>query len=173
LGALGILALVGACSAAPPEVQMTSDKPSMTVTSDAFTDGGAIPRRFSCDGAGEVPSLSWQGTPADVAAQAVVVDDPDAPRGTFTHWVVLDLPPGLRTLAGGSLPSGVPEAKNSGGRTGWYPPCPPSGTHHYRFTVYALKRPTGLRNGAPLDTALRAISADAVAWGRLTGTYSR
>lgn len=152
---------------------MTSDQPTMTVTSDAFTDGGAIPRRFSCDGPGEVPSLSWHGTPAGTGAQAVVVDDPDAPSGTFTHWVVLDLPADVHALTGGSLPAGAAQAKNSGGRTGWYPPCPPSGTHHYRFTVYALKRPTGLSNDAPLDAALRAIGADAIASGRLTGTYSR
>lgn len=152
---------------------MTSESPSITVTSDAFGDGTAIPRRFSCDGPGDVPSLSWRGVPSGTGAQAVVVDDPDAPRGTFTHWVVLDLPPDTTSLSSGSLPAGAHQAANSGGRAGWYPPCPPSGTHHYRFTVYALKRPTGLPQGAPLDQALGAIESDTIAWGRLTGTYSR
>jgi Raf kinase inhibitor-like YbhB/YbcL family protein len=152
---------------------MTSDQSTMTVTSDAFTDGGAIPRRFSCDGPGEVPSLSWSGTPAGTVAHAIVVDDPDAPSGTFTHWVVLDLPADLHGLTDGTLPSGAVQAKNSGGRAGWYPLCPPSGTHRYRFTVYALKRRTGLADNAPLDAALRAIGADAIASGRLSGTYSR
>lgn len=152
---------------------MSSEQPTITVTSDAFADGQAIPRRFSCDGAGDVPPLAWHGGPRDAKAQAVVVDDPDASRGTFTHWVVLDLPLGVTSLTGGVLPSGATQATNSGGRPGWYPPCPPSGTHHYRFTVYALRQPTGLANGAPLDKALAAVRAQAMTWGQLVGTYHR
>ncbi len=152
---------------------MPSRNPSITVTSDAFTDGGAIPRRFSCDGAGDVPPLSWQGVPGGAAALAIVVDDPDAPRGTFTHWVVVDLPASVMSLTGGTLPPEARQATNSGGRTGWYPPCPPSGIHHYRFTVYALAKPTGLSDGAPLERALTAIESERTAWGRLVGTYSR
>jgi Raf kinase inhibitor-like YbhB/YbcL family protein len=173
-----MIVLVTGCSGNRPEVQMTNNAPSITapsitVTSAEFADGQAIPRRFSCDGPGDVPALSWHGTPADAAALALVVDDPDAPRGTFTHWVVLDLPPTAQELRDGTLPAGATEAINSGGRSGWYPPCPPSGTHHYRFTVYALARATGLPDRTPLDVALHAIESQTLAWGRLVGTYAR
>lgn len=173
LGAVTFGVLAVGCSANEPEVHMTSEQASITVTSDAFADGAAIPRRFTCDGAGDVPGLSWHGGPSGAGAQALVVDDPDAPRGTFTHWVVLDLPGDVTQVTGGALPSGATQGTNSGGRIGWYPPCPPSGTHHYRFTVYALAKRTGLPDGAPLDAALAAIGSQTVAWGRLVGTYSR
>lgn len=146
---------------------------SISVTSTAFAEGQQIPAAYTCDGAGRVPPLAWSGTPTDAAAQAIVVDDPDAPRGTFTHWVVLDLPAGTRELATDVLPAGAAEAANSAGRPGYYPPCPPSGTHRYRFTVYALDRPTSLAAGTDLSTALRAVRDRAVAQGRLTGTYRR
>ena len=145
----------------------------LTVTSTDFRDGSALPAQFTCDGAGRVPSLRWSGVPEQAAALAVVVDDPDAPRGTFTHWLVLDLPPDLDELAEGLLPAGAVEARNSGGTSGWYPPCPPSGTHRYRFTVYALGRATGLARGAALDEALVAVRTTTLAQGRITGTYAR
>jgi Raf kinase inhibitor-like YbhB/YbcL family protein len=111
--------------------------------------------------------------PQGAAALALVVDDPDAPRGTFTHWVVLDLPAETIGIEGRALPQGAVQAENSGGGAGYYPPCPPSGVHHYRFTVFALAKPTGLRDGAGLDAALRAVESSAVAQGRLVGVYSR
>lgn len=145
----------------------------ITVKSTAFADGEAIPARFTCDGNGEVPPLTWEGVPGGAAALALVVDDPDAPRGTFTHWVVLDMPPDATGVDAGVLPHGATQAKNSGGRTSYYPPCPPRGVHHYRFTVYALARPTRLPEGAGLDPALRAVESRALARGRLIGIYER
>ncbi|HET6666701.1 MAG TPA: YbhB/YbcL family Raf kinase inhibitor-like protein [Intrasporangium sp.] len=146
---------------------------SITVTSAAFAQGEAIPRDYTCDGAGRIPSLAWSDVPDDAGALALVVDDPDAPSGTFTHWVVLDLPVDTRELTDGRLPAGTPQAVNSSGRTGWYPPCPPSGRHRYRFPVQALTRATGVPDGAPLERALAAIRGFAVASGTLEGTYSR
>lgn len=146
---------------------------TITVTSTAFGEGEPIPTEFTCDGPGRVPPIAWSGTPADAGAVALVVDDPDAPRGTFTHWVVLDLPATTSELGGGPVPSGGVEARNSGGKASWYPPCPPSGTHRYRFTVYALDRPTELGAGADLDTALAAVERLATTHGRLIGTYRR
>ncbi|HET7474659.1 MAG TPA: YbhB/YbcL family Raf kinase inhibitor-like protein [Dermatophilaceae bacterium] len=145
----------------------------ITVKSAAFAEGEPIPSRFTCDGDGEAPPLSWEGVPGDAAALALVVDDPDAPKATFTHWVVLDIPAGTTTLEGRALPPGAVQATNSGGRSSYYPPCPPSGVHHYRFTVYALARPTGLPEGAGLNTALRAVESSATARGRLVGSYER
>lgn len=145
----------------------------ITVTSPAFREGGPIPPRFTCDGDGVSPPLAWHGVPADAEAVALVVDDPDAPRGTFVHWVVLDLPAGTKEVGADAVPSGAIQARNSAGRASYFGPCPPSGTHHYRFTVYALSRPTGLRDGAELRKALRAVQAAATAQGRLVGTYAR
>lgn len=145
----------------------------ITVSSTAFTDDQPIPARFTCDGAGDTPPLAWDGIPKEAAALALVVDDPDAPNGTFVHWVVLDLPPETTQLDGGTLPSGAVQAKNSAGKPSYYGPCPPSGTHHYRFTVYALSQPTGLSDGADTGKALAAVESKATAQGRLVGTYER
>ncbi len=143
---------------------------SLTVTSTAFSDGAAIPDRFTCHGAGTFPPLAWTGVPSGARSLALVVDDPDAPSGTYTHWVVFDLDPTARHLEAGSAPAGARQARNSAGRTGWTPPCPPSGTHTYRFTVYALERSLDLPAGTATNDVLRAIGAAATAQGRLTGT---
>ena len=145
----------------------------MTVSSPAFREGHPIPERFTCDGDGQSPPLDWHGVPAGAAALALVVDDPDAPRRTFVHWVVLDLPVETAGLDADQVPSGAVQARNSAGHASYFGPCPPSGTHHYRFTVYALSKRTGLRDGARLDQALRAVEAAATAQGRLVGTYAR
>ncbi len=171
---VALVAVLTACgSTQPQEVQSVTSSTSITVTSSAFQEGKPIPVEFTCNGAGKIPPLAWTGTPSDAAALALVVDDPDAPSGTFTHWVVLDLPSGTSKLDGGTLPGGAVQATNSGGRVGWYPPCPPSGIHRYRFTVYALSKATGLPTGAGLAEALRAVESTAVAQGRLVGTYGR
>jgi Raf kinase inhibitor-like YbhB/YbcL family protein len=117
--------------------------------------------------------LDWTGVPEGAAALSLVVDDPDAPRGTFVHWVVLDLPVEATGLSGPSLPPGSAQAKNSAGKASYFGPCPPSGTHHYRFTVYALSERTALGDGAGLEEALRAVTAAATARGQLVGTYTR
>jgi len=147
--------------------------PTITVTSDAFAEGQSIPRRYTCDGANVSPALEWRGVPADAEVLALVVDDPDAPRGTFTHWVVVDVAPDVTGVAEDAVPSGGMETQNSARESSYFGPCPPGGTHHYRFTVYALSSRTGLAAGAALDSALRAVEQRATAWGRLTGTYAR
>jgi Raf kinase inhibitor-like YbhB/YbcL family protein len=145
----------------------------ITVSSPAFREGHPIPPRFTCDGDGQSPPLAWDGVPADAASLALVVDDPDAPRRTFVHWVLLDIPVETRVLDANEVPSGAVQATNSAGHPAYFGPCPPSGTHHYRFTVYALSKRTGLRDGARLDQALRAVETTATAQGRLVGTYAR
>jgi Raf kinase inhibitor-like YbhB/YbcL family protein len=145
----------------------------ITVSSSAFQQGQAIPTRFTCDGDNDAPPLRWDSVPEDAAALALVVDDPDAPGGTYVHWVVLDMPVETTGLDTGAVPSGAAQAKNSAGRASYAGPCPPSGTHHYRFTIYALSKRTGLSDGAALDKALDAVEATATAQGRLVGTYER
>jgi Raf kinase inhibitor-like YbhB/YbcL family protein len=146
---------------------------TISVTSSAFAEGEPIPQRYTCDGDEVSPPLAWTGVPDDAAAVALVVDDPDAPSGTFTHWVVLDVPPATSSSDEGAVPAGGTQAESSAGPAAYAGPCPPSGTHHYRFTVIALDEETGLAQGATLDDALAAVDEHATARGTLTGTYSR
>ena len=118
--------------------------------------------------------MAWTDDAArQPAAWALVVDDPDAPAETFVHWVVLDIPPATRSIAAGSVPAGATQAMNSAGSAAYAGPCPPSGTHHYRFTVYALSAPTGLPDGAATEDAIAKIRSAAQAAGRLVGIFAR
>ncbi len=146
---------------------------TVTVTSTAFGEGGGIPTRFTCDGEEISPPLAWESTSGDPRAWALVVDDPDAPGSTFVHWVVLDIPRGTQSVAEASAPAGSVQADNTAGDAGYAGPCPPSGRHRYRFTVYGLSERTGLDDGAALGDALDAISSEAVSRGTLLATYER
>lgn len=161
----GVLLIVG-CDRQPAAAPAPSASPGLAVRSPVFAGGAPIPARFTCAGPGDRPAIAWSG--ATAAAWAIVVDDPDAPGGDFYHWVVVDLPGGTTGVAG-AVPAGAHEIKNSGGRAAWTPPCPPSGTHHYRFTVYGLRAPTGLGAGSSLGDALATIQRGATVQGRLTG----
>lgn len=163
VGALAVVA--SGCGADNPAPPSPAGPAAIAVTSSAFSDGGVIPEEFTCRGDGASPPLAWSRVPA-AAALALVVVDPDA--HDYYHWVALDLPLSPAALHG---PAPV-EARNSKGATGWTPPCPPSGRHHYEFTVYALDAPTGLATGADTDKALDAIGEHAIAHGTLTGVVS-
>jgi Raf kinase inhibitor-like YbhB/YbcL family protein len=155
---------------APAETSASpSARASIAVTSPAFADGATIPEEFTCRGVGSSPPLSWTGLPSSTRSVAVVVIDPDAPSGAFVHWVLVAISPAQQELATGTPPPGTTQARNSAGDRGWTPPCPPSGTHHYRFTVYALDRPADVQDGADPDTAARAVQDAATAEGTLTG----
>lgn len=174
LAAIGVL--LAACGdgtdhAAAPD---TAHSPkTITVTSEAFADGAPIPARYTCHGDGVSPPLAWAGVPASASQVALVVDDPDAPHGGYVHWIVLGIPAGQDAIDADSLPAGAREVDGSGGH-GWKPPCPPSGTHHYRFTIYAFASDSGLPGATdtPLDKLLGIIADRAIAWGRLTGTVA-
>jgi Raf kinase inhibitor-like YbhB/YbcL family protein len=155
--------------APPPKPSPTR---ALTVKSDAFADGKPIPTQYTCKGDGDPPPLSWSGSVAGAKNLAVVVNDPDAPNGGFIHWVVIDLPANATKLDIDNLPEGAQEAVNSDGGTGWTPPCPPSGTHHYHFTVYALDGPTGLPDSASVQDAIAAIKGHYLAYGELVGTVA-
>jgi Raf kinase inhibitor-like YbhB/YbcL family protein len=166
-----LMALVAGCGREPAEPAPAAPS-TIAVTSSAFTAGAPIPVEFSCRGANASPPLSWTGLPRQATALALVVDDPDAPHGTYRHWVVVDIPPAVTGAPAGQPPPGGRQLPNSAGHARYDGPCPPSGTHHYRFTVYALSRPLGLPAGASLDDALRAIDAATLARGRLEATFS-
>jgi Raf kinase inhibitor-like YbhB/YbcL family protein len=168
------LALSGCGHGAPtPAPAASGQVGSLTVTSEAFTDGGPIPDTYTCTM--RVPGIQWTGELRGARSLAVVVDDPDAPSGDFVHWVVLDLPPSAGKVSGepGSL-QGAHEGNNSEGQRGWASMCPPPGTgiHHYRFTVYALSMPTGLPDGSEPERAIKLIQTRILAKGTLTGTLT-
>ncbi len=147
-------------------------KSELQLTSSAFSDNSAIPEEYSCEGQNISPPLSWSNAPAGTKSFALVAEDPDAPKGTVTHWLVLDIPASTTSLrAGGALPQGAMAMKNTKGQAGYMGPCPPSGTHHYVFTVLALDLPT-VRAANP-NELYNAVQGHVLARGKLTGTYQK
>ena len=144
----------------------------MQLTSSAFKYGQPIPARFTCDGEDISPSLAWSNIPAAAKSLALVCDDPDAPVGTWIHWIVVNIPV---TAAGipenGPLPEGSLEIKNSFGKTEYGGPCPPSGTHRYFFKLYALDTPQ-LKN-VNLNNYKSVILQHTQDSVELPGTYQR
>jgi Raf kinase inhibitor-like YbhB/YbcL family protein len=153
-----------------PEAPMT-----ITLTSADFDDGGRIPTRLTCDGADESPVLRWEGLPEGSAEVALLVDDPDAPGGTFVHWVLWGIGAAVNELPAGQLPVGAHEGRNDFGRRGWNGPCPPRGRgeHRYVFTLFAVSEPIGLSPGASANELRKALAGRVLAEGRLTGRYAR
>lgn len=147
-----------------------------TVTSAAFREGGQIPARFACSayhgGVGRTPPLHWSGSPLATKAFAIVTDDPDAPNGSYVHWVIANIDGTTADLVEGAHPEGAVEAINTSSTPRYRPPCPPKGqVHRYRFTVYALSERLPLQQGAELDDALNQIAKHTIGRGRLTGTF--
>jgi Raf kinase inhibitor-like YbhB/YbcL family protein len=167
---LALLGLAGCGTGGSPAPPGPTAARSLTVTSPAFNDGGRIPSTYTCRGRGISPELHWSGLPRGTDA-ALVVDDPDAPSGDYVHWVVTGIPASVDGTDAGSAPPGGHELDGTGG-PGWKPPCPPSGTHHYRFTVYAVPSGATLTRRGSVGDLVAALAHDAVAWGRLTGTVS-
>lgn len=149
----------------------------MNLTSPAFKDGGAIPAKYSCDGEGVSPPLAWTGVPAGAQALALIVEDPDAPSGVFTHWVVFNIPPTADGLSENAshegMPAGAKQGRNSMGRTGWFGPCPPSGAHHYVFHLYAVNVAFELKAGAERSDVDNVTRGHVLAEAKLTGLYTR
>lgn len=150
---------------------------SFSISSPAFADGAAIGREFSCDGEGGSPPLSWSGVPEGTRSFALIVADPDAPRGTFYHWVIFNLPGATRTLAAGvakteTLAGGGDQGLNGARRIGYTPPCPPRGpAHHYHFKLYALDSTLALQPGATAQAVEAATSGHVLASAELVGIF--
>ena len=147
----------------------------IALTSPAFTDGGTIPRHYSSDGGDVSPPLAWLGVPSGARELALLVEDPDAPGGTFVHWVLFKLAAVTRGLSEGKVPAGARQGKNSAGNAAYTGPCPPKGDapHHYEFTLYALSSALDLPEGAAPDEVRSAVATAALARGRLVGRYGR
>ena len=147
----------------------------MKVASSAFKADGVIPERYSCEGDNVPPPLRWEGTPPGTVEVAVVVEDPDAPSGTFVHWIVVGIDPAAAGIESDTLPPGARVLAGSSDNPTYVGPCPPngSGTHHYFFEVYALPRRLDLPPAAPPLDKVRAIRREASAGGWLVGTFTR
>ncbi|HEV8408415.1 MAG TPA: YbhB/YbcL family Raf kinase inhibitor-like protein [Sphingomicrobium sp.] len=146
----------------------------LQLTSDAFRDGQPIPSQYTCDGAGQTPTLHWGEPPKDTKSFALVIDDPEAPSGIFRHWGVFDIPPSARSI-GGNERIGT-EVSNDFGRPGYGGPCPPKGNgpHHYHFKLFALDVGSlGLNANSHVSDVEREAQKHVVASGELIGTYER
>ncbi len=179
-----LFALLGCASRPQPAVQQPgADKPrenkmEIKLTSTAFKEGQPIPRTYTCDGVNVSPPLEWSGVPANVKTLAIVCDDPDAPGGTWVHWVLYNLPAGNIGLienlpATEKLVAGGFQGTTDFGKVGYGGPCPPSGTHRYYFKLYALDAELPLKAGATKAELEKAMEGHIVAEGQLMGTYRR
>jgi Raf kinase inhibitor-like YbhB/YbcL family protein len=148
----------------------------MRVASTAFTAGGTIPKAFTCEGDDISPPLTWSAPPTAAKGLVLLVEDPDAPSGTFVHWAVFSIPRSVRSSPKGGTPPGAEEGKNSFGKTGYRGPCPPKGDdpHRYRFIVYAVSQPAKLTANTAPDAVHKAINqAHPLARGVLQARFSR
>jgi Raf kinase inhibitor-like YbhB/YbcL family protein len=147
----------------------------LEVRSAAFSDHTLIPNRYSRDGGNVSPPLQWSAPPAGTAEFVVLCEDPDAPGGTFTHWVVTGIPPDVTGIAEGGLPYGALFGRNDFGETGWGGPWPPVGDepHRYFFRVYAVDRPLGLGESASAEDVRTALEGHELAGGTLVGLFGR
>lgn len=144
----------------------------MKVTSSAFQEGGAIPEEFSKNGKDINPALRIEGTPANAKSLVLIMDDPDAPVGLFTHWLVWNIDPTTTEIAEKTVPKGAVQGTNDYPNLGYGGPQPPSGTHRYYFKIFALDRRLDLPSGASRRDLDKAMSGHVVGQGELMGRYS-
>jgi Raf kinase inhibitor-like YbhB/YbcL family protein len=151
----------------------TNSVAEFELTSEAFANGQPIPRKYSCEGEDVSPPLAWNGVPEGTVSLALVVDDPDAPSGTFTHWLAWGIDPAAGALGEGE--AAPVEGQNDFGSAGWRGPCPPPGhgPHRYFFRLHALEGEPELAAGAGKPEVERALEGRALAVAELVGTYER
>jgi Raf kinase inhibitor-like YbhB/YbcL family protein len=153
-------------------------KMDIKITSSVFEDGGLIPAKYTCDGTDISPPLQWDAAPEGTKSIALICDDPDAPMGTWVHWVLYNLPPDVVELpedvpADEILSNGAIQGTSDFGRIGYGGPCPPSGTHRYFFKIYSLDTKLDLSSGARKRDLLKAMEGHIIAQGQLIGKYKR
>ncbi len=176
---------VAACKRDSSSQQAPAAKPqgettmSMTLTSSVFREGEAIPKKYTCDGEDVSPALAWSGVPNGTKSIALICDDPDAPSGTWVHWVLWGLPPEATSLpegvrAGTPLPGGARQGLNSWRKIGYGGPCPPPGKpHRYYFKLYALDAPLNPPGTADKAGLEAAMTGHILGQGQLMGRYGR
>ena len=151
---------------------------AIKITSSAFGEGGMIPKPYTCDGKDISPPLQWSGVPDSAKSLALICDDPDAPMGTWVHWVLYNLPGDLKELpeaipSDKTLKNGATHGRNDFHKFGYGGPCPPGGTHRYYFKLYALDTVLDLEPGATKAALLKAMEGHILAQGQLMGKYKR
>jgi Raf kinase inhibitor-like YbhB/YbcL family protein len=153
---------------------------NILITSDAFLEGEAIPTKYTCDGDNLSPDLRWSDIPPNTKSLALICEDPDAPSGTFTHWILFDIPPTVTELPEGvsaadRLANGAVQGQNDFKRIGYGGPCPPpnDSEHRYHFRIYALDTELQLQGGARREDVVPAMVGHVLATGHLMGTYKR
>lgn len=152
---------------------------AFSISSGDFQNGGEIPKKFTCDGADSSPELSWTDVPAGTRSLALIADDPDAPGGTFTHWVLFNLPAETRQLSENlnkvdELPNGAGQGRNGFRKIGYGGPCPPPGKpHRYFFKLYALDSKLELKPGASKEELENAIRGHTLGRAEIMGKYGR
>ena len=173
---LFILILIISCAKQEPreeQIQIEQTRVvNMKLTSSAFSHNGSIPSEYTCDGSDLSPPLSISDVPSNAKSLALISDDPDAPVGTWDHWVVFNIPPLTKEIPKGKEPSGI-AGKNSWGRTGYCGPCPPSVTHRYFFKLYDLDTILNLPAGSSKKQVETAMQGHILAKAELMGLYKR
>jgi len=164
---------IGWTFAAVAVVAFAAGGGKMKITSPAFEEGGTIPEKFSKNSENVSPELRIEGVPAEAKSLALIVDDPDAPVGLFTHWIVWNIHPQTNRISEGTTPSGAVQGKNDFGDVGYGGPQPPSGTHRYFFKVFALDQALNLKAGAKRKEVDAAMKGHVIAQGHLMGKYSK
>ncbi|MBN1391340.1 MAG: YbhB/YbcL family Raf kinase inhibitor-like protein [Sedimentisphaerales bacterium] len=154
------------------------EKMEIKVTSSAFAEGGLIPAKYTCDGSDISPPLQWEGVPEGTKSIALISDDPDAPMGTWVHWVLFNLLADSNELeedipSDKTLPNGAKQGTTDFKRIGYGGPCPPSGTHRYFFKIYALDTKLDLAASAKKSDLLKAMEGHILGQGQLIGKYKR
>lgn len=173
-------ALVWSCQGKkrPQPETVGEKKMEIKVTSRAFEEGGMIPQKYTCDGEDVSPPLAWTSVPEGTKSLALICDDPDAPMGTWVHWVLFNLPANIKELPENvppqeTLENGAKHGITDFRRIGYGGPCPPSGTHRYYFKLYALDTELDLEAGITKAELLEAMEGHILAEGRLMGKYKR
>lgn len=145
----------------------------MIIKSPDFTNNGEIPKRYTCDGGNTIPPLEFSVVPEEAKSLALIVDDPDAPMGVWTHWLVWNIDPKTTLIKEGEVSLGSVEGKNSWSKTGYGGPCPPSGTHRYFFKLYALDSLLSLPANSDKETLQKEMEGHILDRAELIGRYSR
>ncbi len=143
----------------------------MKISSPSLIESKYIPQKYTCDGEGVNPPLKIEDVPETSSGLVLIMDDPDAPGGVFTHWLIWNIDPETQEIKEDSVPAGSVEGKNSGGDLGYYPPCPPSGIHRYFFRLYALSTEINLPSGSNRAELERAMSGYVIGEARFMKEY--
>jgi Raf kinase inhibitor-like YbhB/YbcL family protein len=168
-----VIVLASCSSNETPTAEPTEANMSLDLKSDAFVSGQSIPAKYSCIGKNISPALTWSNAPTGTQSFALIVDDPDAPMGTWVHWVLYNIPSTTTSLEESADTGALSVGKNSSGKMRYDGPCPPSGTHRYFFKLYALDSSLSLSPGATKEQLLDAMKGHILAQGELMGTFSK